>query len=580
MSSRILIIGGALTLCVAGLIALAATTPARQPLVPATLVVTNARIVTVEEAQPEAEAIAIAGDRIVALGTSAEIARYVGASTQVIDAKGQLVTPGFIEGHGHFNGVGEAQLNLNLMNVTSWEAIVAMVEEAVKTAKPGQWIVGRGWHQEKWTSVPTPNVEGFPTHASLDRVSPENPVVLTHASGHATFVNGKALELSGITKATVSPAGGEVLKDPSGEPTGLLRETAESLIRETSGSPEERQARARKVLELADREVLSKGITSFQDAGTSFATIDLMKTMVDEGAMGVRLWVMVREGNEAEAPKLAQYRMIDYGAGHLTVRAIKRQIDGALGSRGAWLLEPYSDKPDSAGLNTTTVESIRETAKLAIANGFQLCVHAIGDRANRETLNIFEDTFKANPDKTGLRWRVEHAQHLSPADIPRFGLLGVIASMQGIHCTSDAPYVPARLGDRRAGEGAYVWQKLMKSGAIVSNGTDAPVEDVNPIANYYATVSRKSKDGKVFYPDQRMTRAEALKSYTWNAAYAAFEEETRGSLKVGKYADLVVLSKDITTIAEDEIPTAQVMYTVVGGKVRYQREDRPETSGR
>ena len=571
MSSRILIIGGALTLCVAGLIALVATTPARQPPAPATLVVTNARIVTVEEGQPEAEAIAIAGDRIVALGTSAEIARYVGASTQVIDAKGQLVTPGFIEGHGHFNSVGEAQLNLNLMNATSWEAIVAMVEEAVKTAKPGQWIVGRGWHQEKWTSVPTPNVEGFPTHASLDRVSPENPVVLTHASGHATFVNGKALELSGITKATVSPAGGEVLKDPSGEPTGLLRETAESLIHETSGSPEERQARARKVLELADREVLSKGITSFQDAGTSFATIDLMKTMVDEGAMGVRLWVMVREGNEAEAPKLAQYRMIDYGAGHLTVRAIKRQIDGALGSRGAWLLEPYSDKPDSAGLNTTTVASIRETAKLAIANGFQLCVHAIGDRANRETLSIFEDTFKANPDKTGLRWRVEHAQHLSPADSPRVGLLGVIASMQGIHCTSDAPYVPARLGDRRAGEGAYVWQKLMKSGAIVSNGTDAPVEDVNPIANYYATVSRKSKDGKVFYPDQRMTRAEALKSYTWNAAYAAFEEETRGSLKVGKYADLVVLSKDITTIPEDEIPTAQVMYTVVGGKVRYQR---------
>ncbi|MEO7270853.1 MAG: amidohydrolase [Vicinamibacterales bacterium] len=571
MSSRILIIGGALTLGVAGLIALSATAPTRQRVAPATLVVTNARIVTVEDAQPEAEAIAIGGDRIVALGSRAEIARYVGPSTQVIDAQGQLVTPGFIEGHGHFNGVGEAQLSLKLMDATSWDAIVAMVEAAVKTAKPGQWIVGRGWHQEKWTSAPTPNVEGFPTHASLDRVSPDNPVVLTHASGHASFVNGKAMELSGITKATLSPDGGEVLKDPAGEPTGLLREKAESLIRQAPPSPEERMARARKVLELADREVLSKGVTSFQDAGASFATIDLMKTMVDERAIGVRLWVMVREGNEAEAPKLAQYRMIDYGAGHLTVRAIKRQIDGALGSRGAWLLDPYSDKSDSAGLNTTTVESIRDTAKLAIANGYQLCVHAIGDRANRETLNIFEDTFKANPDKKGLRWRVEHAQHLSPSDIPRFGLLGVIASMQGIHCTSDAPYVPARLGDRRAEEGAYVWQKLMKSGAIVSNGTDAPVEDVNPIANYYATVSRRSKDGKVFYPDQRMTRAEALKSYTWNAAYAAFEEETRGSLKVGKYADLVVLSKDITTIPEAEIPTAQVMYTVVGGKVRYQR---------
>ena len=580
MSTPTLIIGGALTLSIAGLIAVSASAPSRQAVTPATLVVTNARIVTVEAAQPQAQAIAIGGDRILALGTSAEITRYVGPSTQVIDAKGQLVTPGFIEGHGHFNGVGEAQLNLNLMNVTSWDAIVAMVAEAVRTAKPGQWIVGRGWHQEKWSAPPTPNVEGFPTHASLDRVSPENPVVLTHASGHASFVNGKAMELSGITRTTASPSGGEILKDADGEPTGLLRETAERLVRESSATPEERLARARKVLELADREVLAKGITSFQDAGASFATIDLMKAMVDEGAMGVRLWVMVREGNEAEAPKLAKYRMIDYGAGHLTVRAIKRQIDGALGSRGAWLLEPYSDKPDSTGLNTTTVDSIRETARLAIANGYQLCVHAIGDRANRETLNIFEDTFKANPDKKDLRWRVEHAQHLNPSDIPRFGLLGVIASMQGIHCTSDAPYVPARLGDRRAEEGAYVWQKLMKSGAIVSNGTDAPVEDVNPIANYYATVSRKSKDGKVFYPDQRMSRAEALRSYTWNAAYAAFEEETRGSLKVGKYADLVVLSKDITTISEDEIPTAQVMYTIVGGKVRYQRDARPGSAGR
>ena len=331
-------------------------------------------------------------------------------------------------------------------------------------------------------------------------------------------------------------------------------------------------ARDRKILELADREALSKGVTSFQDAGSSFGTIDLMKQMVDEGAMGVRLWVMVREGNEAEAPRLAKYRTIDYGAGHLTVRAIKRQIDGALGSRGAWLLEPYSDKPESTGLNTTSVDSIRETARLAIANGYQLCVHAIGDRANRETLNIFEEAFKANPDKKDLRWRIEHAQHLNAADIPRFGQLGVIASMQGVHCTSDAPYVPARLGDRRAEEGAYVWQKLMKSGAVVSNGTDAPVEDVNPIAGYYATVSRKSKDGKVFYADQRMSRAEALKSYTWNGAYAAFEESSRGSLKPGKYADVVVLSKDILKIPEDEIPSAQVVYTIVGGKIRYQRQ--------
>jgi predicted amidohydrolase YtcJ len=571
MSSRRFIFIAAMLLCVGGLVSTASLSSKAQPVSPADLVVTNGRIVTVEESQPEAQALAVSGDRIVALGSSAEMRRYVGPSTKVLDVNGQLVIPGFVEGHGHFTGVGEAQLNLNLMNVRSWDEIVAMVAEAVKTAKPGQWIRGRGWHQEKWTSPPTPNVEGFPTHASLDRVSSDNPVVLTHASGHATFVNGKAMEVSGLTRKTPNPDGGEVLKDAGGEPTGLLREKASALIREPPASPEEQLARDRKVLELADREALSKGVTSFQDAGSSFGTIDLMRKMVDEGAIGVRLWVMVREGNESEAPKLAKYRMVDYGSGHLTVRAIKRQIDGALGSRGAWLLEPYSDKPDSTGLNTTSLDSLRETARLAIANGYQLCIHAIGDRANRETLNIFEEAFKANPDRKDLRWRVEHAQHLSAADIPRFGRLGVIASMQGVHCTSDASYVPARLGDNRAEEGAYVWQKLMKSGAIVSNGTDAPVEDVSPIAGYYATVSRKSKDGKVFYPDQRMSRAEALKSYTWNAAYAAFEEGTRGSLKPGKYADLVVLSKDILRIPEDEIPTAQVVYTIVGGKIRYQR---------
>jgi predicted amidohydrolase YtcJ len=263
--------------------------------------------------------------------------------------------------------------------------------------------------------------------------------------------------------------------------------------------------------------------------------------------------------------------MIDYGNGYLTVRAIKRQIDGALGSRGAWLLEPYSDKPDSTGLNTTPASSIAETARLAMEHGYQLCVHAIGDRANRETLDIFEQAFKANPGKRDLRWRVEHAQHLSAADIPRFGRLGVIAAMQGIHCTSDAPYVPARLGARRAEEGAYVWQKLMKTGAVIANGTDAPVEDVDPIPSYYASVSRKLKDGTAFYPDQRMSRMEALKSYTINGAYAAFEEGNRGSLTAGKYADITVLSKDILTVPDDEILSTKVTMTIVGGKVRYRR---------
>jgi predicted amidohydrolase YtcJ len=544
------------------------------PQQPADLVITNGKVVTVENGVPDAQALAAAAGTIVAVGTNAEIQKYVGPKTEVIDVKGQLVIPGFIEGHGHYTGIGTAKLNLNLTTAKSWDDIVAMVAERVKTAKPGEWILGRGWHQEKWDRRPEPNVEGFPLHDGLSKASPNNAVLLTHASGHASFANAKAMELSGVTAKTPNPAGGEVLKDANGNPTGLFRETASRLIRAGAGenrTPEEREARERRILELASEEVIGKGITSFQDAGSSFGDIDRMKKMIDEGKIRNRLWVMIRQPNNLLRENLAKYRMIDYGNGFLTVRAIKHSIDGALGSRGAWLLEPYSDQPETTGLNTTPVATIKETAKLAIEHGYQLCVHAIGDRANRETLDIFEEAFKANPDRKDLRWRVEHAQHLNPADIPRFGKLGVIASMQGIHCTSDAPYVPARLGNKRAEEGAYVWQKLMKSGALVTNGTDAPVEDVDPIAGYYATVSRKLKDGSVFYPDQRMSRMEALKSYTVNTAYAAFEENTKGSLKPGKYADIVVLSKDILTIPEDEIPTAKVVYTIVAGKVRYKR---------
>lgn len=545
---------------------------------PATMVLRNGKIVTVDDAKPEAQAMAVRGDTVVALGTNDEIQPYVGPATEVIDLAGQLAIPGFIESHGHFTGVGQAKMSLNLMHVKNYDEIVQMVADAVAKAQPGDWIVGRGWHQEKWDKTPEPNVEGFPTHEALSKVSPNNPVILTHASGHATFANAKAMELAGITKATKNPPGGEILKDKKGNPIGVFRETASGLVRGAQSASrakmtaEEREAETRKIVHLANEEALTKGVTSFQDAGSNFETIDMFKKIVDEGQMGVRLWVMVRTGNDQLAQKLDSYRMMGYGGNHLTVRAIKVSIDGALGSRGAWLLEPYADLPASSGLNTTPVETIRETAKIAIAKDFQLCVHAIGDRANRETLNIYEEAFKANPGKKGLRWRIEHAQHINGADIPRFGQLGVIASMQGIHCTSDAPYVLARLGPQRAEEGAYVWQKLMKSGAVVSNGTDTPVEDIDPIASYYASVSRKLKDGSVFYPDQRMSRMEALKSYTMNGAYAGFEENIKGSLAPGKLADVTVLSKDIMTIPEDEIPTAHVVYTIVGGKIAYKKQ--------
>lgn len=561
-----------------GVIVAAITGQARVPQqpapVPADLVLTNGRIVTVESAAPEAQAVAIAGSRIIAVGSADAVKPYVGSSTRVIDLNGQLAIPGFIESHGHFTGIGETKMELDLTTAKSWDDIVAMVGEAAKKAKPGEWIFGRGWHQEKWSARPEPNVEGFPTHSSLDKVSPDNPVVLEHASGHASFVNAKAMELSGIKRSTESPAGGNVLRDSTGDATGLMRETAQRLVKDPERSPEERATHLKQVLELANQEVLSKGITTFVDAGSPLEVIDGIKSAVDDHAIGVRMWVMIRQENSAFATKLEQYRTIDHADGHFTVRAIKKIMDGALGSRGAWMLQPYSDKAGWTGLNTTSLTEIREAARLAIANGYQLCVHAIGDRANRETLNIFENAFKANPAKKDLRWRVEHAQHLSAQDIPRFGKLGVIASMQGIHCTSDAPYVLARLGPRRAEEGAYVWQKLLKSGAIVANGTDAPVEDVDPIPNFYASVTRNTKDGTAFYPDQRMTRMEALKSYTIDGAYAAFEDANRGSLKVGKYADITVLSKDILKVPDEEIKSAKVVYTIVGGKVLYDGSNR------
>ena len=562
-----------IVILVAGAVSLAAAA-ARLPRTaqaPADLVLTNGKVITLD-VPAEAQAVAARGGRIVAIGSSEAVRPYVGAGTRVIDAGGQLVIPGFIEGHGHFSGVGQAQLDLNLMKAKSWDDIVAMVEQAVRTARPGQWIYGRGWHQEKWSVTPDPNVEGFPTHHSLSRVSPDNPVLLTHASGHASFANAKAMEVSDVMASTPDPQGGDILKDASGQPTGLFRETASRLIRRGTGEPgltaADATARARRILELASQEAVAKGVTSFQDAGSGFADVDLMKTLIDEGRIVNRLWVMLRVDNAALAANLARYRTIGYGDGFLTVRAIKRSIDGALGPRGAWLLEPYADKPGDTGHNTTSVQEIRETARLALEHGYQLGVHAIGDRANRETLDIFQEAFKGR-DGRSLRWRVEHAQHLHPADIPRFGQLGVIASMQGVHCTSDAPYVIARLGARRAEEGAYVWQKLRQSGAVVANGTDAPVEDIDPIASYYATVSRRLPDGSVFFGDQRLGRREALETYTLNAAFAAFEEESKGSLKVGKYADLVVLSKDILTIPEEQIPSTEVRYTIVGGKVRY-----------
>jgi predicted amidohydrolase YtcJ len=519
----------------------------------ADLVLRNGKIVTLDPAQPQVEAIAITSGKIVAVGSNAQMP----PATKVIDLKGHLAIPGFIEGHGHFMGLGESKMMLNLRDAKNWDQIVAMVAAAAKEAKPGEWIVGRGWHQEKWDARPQPNVNGFPVNTSLNAVSPNNPVFLEHVSGHAAFVNDAALKTAGITRDTPNPPGGDITKDASGKPIGLLNERAQALV------TVKRDGQADKAIDLAAEECVSKGITTFEDAGSPVDVIEHLKKRAAAGTLPLRLWVMLRGPNTDITKPL-----IGYADNRFTVRAIKKYMDGALGSRGAWMLEPYSDLPSTSGLATEKPEEIEKTARLALANGYQMCVHAIGDRANREVLNVYE---KVLAGKRDLRWRIEHAQHIDPADIPRFEKLGVFAMIQGIHCTSDAPMVIPRLGAKRAEQSAYVWQSLIKSGAHVGNGTDTPVEDVNPLASYYASVTRKLKDGSTFYPGQKMTRMQALRSYTVENAYAAFEEGLKGTLKTGMLGDVTVLSQDILTIPDDQILKTQVEYTIVGGKVVYQQ---------
>ena len=544
---------------------------------PADLVLTNGKLVTLDPNVPEAEAVAVNGDRITAVGSSKEIRAYIGDATKVIDLQGKLALPGFIDSHAHFDGVGEARMILDLTKAKNWDEIVGLVKAAVEQAVPGDWIRGRGWHQEKWDRVPEPSVDGLPFHHDLSRVSPDNPVLLTHASGHSCLANAKAMEMAGVTRKTTDPPGGEIVKDAAGNPIGAFRETAQGLIGRAVAGYQMKRAAADlqkeqiQAIVLAAKECLSKGITSVHDAGSSLETIDVFKRLAEEGKLGVRLNVMISDGNQVLEKRLPEYKIIGAGNNHLTVRSIKRLMDGALGAHGAWLLEPYDDLPGSNGLNTVSVEVMKETARLAIENGFQLCTHAIGDRANREVLDIYEEAFAARPEKKDLRWRIEHAQHLHPEDIPRFGKLGVIASMQGIHCTSDGPWVIKKLGEKRAREGAYVWRELMNTGAVISNGTDAPVEDVDPLACFYSTVTRKMKNGEVFFPGQRMTSEEALRSYSLNGAFAAFQEDILGTLTPGKLADITVLSKDIMSVPEEEITTATVVYTIVGGQVRYQK---------
>lgn len=554
------------------------------PSVSASWILVNGNLVTMDQRKPRAEAIAIDGDRILAVGTNAEIRTLAGPKTKVLDLQGRLTIPGFIEGHGHFLSLGRLKQQLDLTKATSWQEIVQQVAAETKRHKPGTWIVGRGWHQEKWQNPPEHAVGGYPSHEALSQVSPDHPVLLVHASGHASLANAKAMELAGVDAKTPDPAGGKILRDDKGRPMGVFRETAQDLIHRAhqqataSQSPAQDKAQLRAALQFAAQECLAKGITSFQDAGSRFADVDFFREQAEAGQLPVRLWVMLRASNAEYREKLANYRIVDAGDSFLTVRAIKCMADGALGSHGALFLEPYRDLPESTGHRVQSLPTIQETALLAAKHNFQLCTHAIGDRANRDVLDVYQTIFRTYPNKTDWRWRIEHAQHLHPMDIPRFGEMGIIASMQANHCTSDAPFVIERLGEQRAKTGAYAWRSLLDSGAKIVNGTDAPVEDVNPLGSFYAAITRRPAQAKPFYPEQCLTRREALKNYTLDAAYAAFEDDQKGSLTPGKLADLVVLSQDILTIPAEEISKTQVDLTIVGGKVVYRHKSIPASS--
>lgn len=544
---------------------------------PADLVLTGGTVITMDAEQSEAEAVAVRHGRIAAVGTTASIEALIGDATVVIDLAGSSLLPGFIEGHGHFLGLGEAQMILDLQEATSFSAIVDAVAEAAGDSEPGTWILGRGWHQERFDPPAEEAYDGMPTHHALSAVSPDHPVLLTHASGHASFVNARALAVAGIDRDTPNPEGGTIVRDADGEPTGFLRQAAQIPARRAAAaaresmSESEREARFHRQVELASAEALRHGVTSFHDQGTTFADIDRLMRLAEAGELPIRLHVAVRgESNADMDRRLADYRVIGHGNEFLTVRAIKRAIDGALGTHGAWLLEPYSDKADSSGLPQTSIENLRETADIAARHGFQLHVHAIGDRGNRVALDVFESVF-AEHGPADRRWRIEHAQNLHPEDVPRFTALGVVASMQGVHATSDGPWVPQRLGEARARERAYVWRALLDEGAIICNGTDVPVEPISPIASLHASVTREMANGERFFPEQAMGRLEALWSYTVGCAFAGFTEDRVGTIAPGKLADFVVLDGNPLTVTEDALKELEVQMTLVHGEVRYRR---------
>ena len=540
----------------------------------ADMIIHNGMIYTMNDLNPTAEAVAVSSGKIIALGKYTDLDPLITPRTKIINLRGATMTPGIIEGHGHFYGLGLAKMQLDLSKTESYQDLIDMVSDAVENSKPGEWILGRGWHQSKWSDDKSDFVKGFQTHERLSEISPDNPVWLKHASGHAGFANQKAMDIAGVNKETEFGFGGEIIKDLSRKPTGVFNERAQGLISEKveNNLGEESDLRA---IELAVKASLENGVTSFHDAGIGRRTIEVLREAINKDILKVRIYAML---TSRDTTLLNEWYKkgpeIGTGGDLLTIRSIKINADGALGSRGAWLIDEYSDRPGHYGMPTQSMDYVYSVAKQGIKTGFQVNSHAIGDKANREILNEYEKVFNEHPELAiDHRWRIEHAQHVAPDDIPRFGRLKVIPSIQGIHMSSDRPWAINRLGQKRIEESAYVWRDLINHGAVLINGSDVPVEPIDPIASFYASTTRKTLKGLPdfgYEPKQKMTRIEALKSYTINAAYGAFEDQIKGSIEIGKYADFTVFSQNLITISEEKILDTKVLYTIVNGVVEYQ----------
>jgi len=532
----------------------------------ADLVLKNGTVYTLNKDRPKAQAVAIIGSQIAVVGTNADVEPYIGPETRVIDLDGQTIVPGLKESHGHLMGIGQAKMTVNLVGISGYDELIERVKAAADKAQPGEWIRGRGWHEEKWSDRSALTVRGFMTHHKLSEAIPDNPVFVRRADGHAGFANAKAMDMMKVSKSTMPPEGGEIINDKDGNPTGIFVDLAQSLIK----VPRLTDSQKHQALELGIQECLINGITMIDDAGVSLATINMYKEYAEQGKLDMRIYAMA---GGLVTMRAVGKPIVDQSA-FLSVRTVKLSADGALGSRGAALFEDYEDDAGNSGFFTTPPESIYTAARYALENGWQVATHAIGDRANRMMLDMYEKAMNEFPHVKDHRFRDEHTQILDEADISRFAKLGVIASMQGIHATSDLPWAPDRLGTKRTEEGGYVWQKLLKEGVKIINGTDAPVEHVSPIASFYASVTRQSPDGSPkggMYPNQRMSREEALRSYTLDAAFGSFHENKLGSIETGKLADITVLSQDIMTVPEDEILSTEVTFTIVDGKVRYEK---------